>query len=87
MYIVVAVKVQQATGHLAGHALQRQGVRCQCLGRTAAPQVALQVTLSGWQQQRYPWQPLPLDLSCEVSMDGLEKNKREKASLQRSQWG
>lgn len=55
MHVVVAMKVEQATGHFAGHALQCQRVGCQCLGRVAAPQIAFQVTLSGWQQQqRYP---------------------------------
>ena len=46
VHIVVAMQVQDATGHLAGHALQGQGVGRHGLGHPTAPQVALEVPLS-----------------------------------------
>lgn len=45
MHVVVAMQVQQPAGHLAGHALQGQGVGRHGLARPAALQVAFEVTL------------------------------------------
>lgn len=45
VHVVVAVQVQDAAGHLAGHALQGDGVGGQGLRCPAAPQVALEVPL------------------------------------------
>lgn len=45
VHIVVAMQVQDAAGHLAGHALQGQGVRWHGLCHPEAPQVALEVPL------------------------------------------
>lgn len=45
VHVVAAMQVQEAAGHLAGQALQRQRVRRQGLRHPAAPQVALEVPL------------------------------------------